>query len=84
MTLSLRRIKKDITYNYNSTRFCRKTVGRKGGGRMDNMTEKERKDTKMATLYELRLLFTKGEKDEYTREEIVEILDKIAIAKEQE
>ena len=51
---------------------------------MDNMTEKERKDTKMATLYELRLLFTQGEKDEYTREEIVEILDKIAIAKEQE
>ena len=26
------------------------------------MTEKERQDTKMATLYELRLLFTNGEK----------------------
>ncbi len=51
---------------------------------MDNMTEKERKDTKMATLYELRLLFTQGEKDEYTREEIVALLDKIATAKEQE
>ena len=41
-------------------------------------------DTKMATLYELRLLFTQGEKDEYTREEIVALLDKIATAKEQE
>ena len=41
-------------------------------------------DAKMATLYELRLLFTQGEKDEYTREEIVALLDKIATAKEQE
>ena len=46
------------------------------------MTEKERKDTKMATLYELRLLFTQGEKEEYTRQEIVELLDKIATASE--
>ena len=42
------------------------------------MTEKERKDTKMATLYELRLIFTQGEKKQYTKEEIVELLDKIA------
>lgn len=48
------------------------------------MTEKERQDTKMATLYELRLIFTSGEKKEYTKEEIVELLDKIALAKEQE
>ncbi|CDA69220.1 MAG: hypothetical protein UDQ92_05375 [Lachnospiraceae bacterium] len=48
------------------------------------MTEKERKDTKMATLYELRLLFTQGDKEQYTKEEIVELLDKIATAKEQE
>lgn len=47
------------------------------------MTEKERQDTKMATLYELRLLFTNGEKHEYTTEEIVELLDKIAMAKDQ-
>jgi hypothetical protein len=46
------------------------------------MTEKERQDTKMATLYELRLLITQGEKNEYTREEIVELLDKIAMANE--
>ena len=50
---------------------------------MQEMTEKERKDTKMATLYELRLLFTQGEKEEYTRQEIVELLDKIATANEQ-
>lgn len=49
---------------------------------MQEMTEKERKDTKMATLYELRLLFTQGEKEEYTKQEIVELLDKIAITNE--
>lgn len=48
------------------------------------MTEKERQDTKMATLYELRLIFTNGEKKQYSTEEIVELLDKIATAKEQE
>ena len=48
------------------------------------MTDKERKDTKMATIYELRLLFTSGEKKTYTVEEIAELLDKIATAKGQE
>ena len=48
------------------------------------MTEKERQDTKMATLYELRLLFSTGDKETYTKEEIMELLDKIALAKEQE
>lgn len=48
------------------------------------MTEKEMDTVKKATIYELRLLFTQGEKKEYTREEIVELLDKIATAKEQE
>ena len=47
-------------------------------------TEKERKDTKMATIYELRLIFTGGEKKTYTVEEITELLDKIALAKDQE
>lgn len=51
---------------------------------MDDMTEKEMKTIKMSTLYELRLIFTNGEKTEYTKEEIVELLDKIAMAKEQE
>lgn len=36
----------------------------------------------MATLYELRLIFSQGEKEQYSREEIVELLDKIATAKE--
>ncbi len=48
------------------------------------MTEKEMQSVKMSTLYELRLIFTNGEKKEYTKEEIVELLDKIAMAKEQE
>ncbi len=48
------------------------------------MTDKEWQDTKMATLYELRLIFANGEKSEYTKEEIVELLDKIAMAKDQQ
>ena len=47
------------------------------------MTIEERNDTKMATIYELRLLITNGDKKEYTREEIVELLDKIAMSKDQ-
>ena len=47
-------------------------------------TEKERKDTQMATIYELRLIFSGGEKEQYSREEILELLDKIALAKGQE
>ena len=49
-----------------------------------DITEKERMDTKMATLYELRLIITSGEKKEYTADEIVELLDKIAMAKDQQ
>ena len=48
------------------------------------LTEQERKDTKMATLYELRLIFSTGNKNEYSRDEILELLDKIAQAKDQE
>ena len=47
------------------------------------MTDKERQDTKMATLYELRLIFSTGGKKEYTTEEILELLDKTAQAKDQ-
>ncbi len=45
-------------------------------------TEKEYKVIEKATLYDLRLIFSSGEKDTYTREEIVELLDKIAMAKD--
>ncbi len=48
------------------------------------MTDKERQDTKMATLYELRLIFANGQKKEYTTNEILEMLDKIAMAKDQQ
>lgn len=47
------------------------------------MTEKEMNAVKMSTLYELRLIFTQGEKKEYSTDEIVELLDKIATAKDQ-
>lgn len=48
------------------------------------MTDKERKDTKMATLYELRLLISDDEKANYTKEELLELLDKVAKTKDQE
>lgn len=48
------------------------------------MTERERNDTKMATLYELQLLLKKRAKKEYTLEEILELIDTIAEAKDQE
>lgn len=48
-----------------------------------DMTEKERADTKMATLYEIRLIISTGDKKEYTADEIVELLDRIAMAKDQ-
>ena len=45
-------------------------------------TEKDCKMIEKATLYDLRLIFSTGEKDTYTREEIVELLDKIALSKD--
>lgn len=47
-------------------------------------SENVRKDIQKALLYDLRLIFSTGEKDTYTREEIVELLDKIALAKDRE
>ncbi len=38
-------------------------------------TERERKDTKLATIYELHLIVTGGEKENCTVEEIVELLE---------
>lgn len=46
-------------------------------------TEKDYKVIEKATIYDLRLIFSNGEKDTYTREEIVELLDKIAMAKDE-
>ena len=47
------------------------------------MTDKERQDTKMATLYELRLMISADDKTEYTKEELLELLDKIARVQDQ-
>ena len=41
-----------------------------------DMTERQMQSVKMSTLYELRLIFTNGEKKEYTKEEIVELLER--------
>lgn len=35
-------------------------------------------------MYDLRLIYTSGEKEDYTTQEIVELLDKIAMAKDQQ
>ena len=48
---------------------------------MNEMTEKEMQTVKMSTLYQLRLIISTGDKTEYTRDEILELLDKIATAK---
>ena len=47
-------------------------------------SEKEIKIIQQAVIYDLRLIFTNGEKKQYTTEEIVELLDKIAMSKNQE
>lgn len=47
-------------------------------------TEKDRKDTQQAMLYELRRLFKNSGKDSYTVEELCDLLDTIADAKAQE
>ncbi len=51
---------------------------------MEDMTEREMKTVKMSTLYELRLIVDSDEKETYTKDEILVLLDTIARAKEQE
>ena len=46
---------------------------------MPSETEIKRMD--LAMLYELRLIFTESEKETYTKTEVVELLDQIAISK---
>lgn len=43
-----------------------------------DMNERERKDTMMSTLYEIRLMVDADDKDTYTKEEILKLLDTIA------
>lgn len=42
------------------------------------MNERERKDTMMSTLYEIRLMVDADSKETYTKEEILNLLDTIA------
>ena len=47
---------------------------------MEVMNEKEIKIVKNSTIYEIRLAFASDEKETYKKEEILEMLDKIALA----
>ncbi|MCH5268829.1 MAG: hypothetical protein J1E62_10880 [Lachnospiraceae bacterium] len=43
------------------------------------MTDKERTDTQLAMLYDLRLQIDKEQKETYTKDEILKLLDTIAL-----
>lgn len=47
-------------------------------------TERERKDIQKAMLYDLRLIIKGSEKEQYTKEELLDLLDTVAVAKDQE
>ena len=48
------------------------------------MADKERKDTQKAMLFDLRLIIKGSEKEEYTKDELLDLIDTVATAKEQE
>ena len=48
------------------------------------MTDKERKDTQKALLYDLHRLLKRNGKETYTLEELLNLLETIADAKDQE
>ena len=48
------------------------------------MTDKERKDVQQAMLFDLRLIIRGSEKEEYTKDELLDLIDTVATAKEQE
>lgn len=48
------------------------------------MTDEERKDTQKALLYDLRCLLKNSGKKSYETEELLDLLDTIAMAKDQE
>ena len=48
------------------------------------MTDKERKDTQKALLYDLQRLIKRNGKDTYTIEELISLFETIADAKDQE
>ena len=58
--------------------MCRRVKG------VNKMTDKARKDTQKAVLYDLRRLLQNNGKETYTLEELCKLLDTIADAKDQE
>lgn len=50
----------------------------------ENMTERERKDVRTALIYQLRLLFDADERETFNKDEILQMFDTIARAKETE
>ena len=48
---------------------------------VDIMTDKERADTQLATLYDLRLQVKESDKETYTKNELLDLLDTIALEK---
>lgn len=48
-----------------------------------DMTESERNDAQMALIYNIRLTLQENEKDTFTKEEILQLLDTIASTKRQ-
>lgn len=48
------------------------------------MTDKERKDTQKAMIYDLRLIIKTSDKEQYTKEELFDLFDTIVAAKDQE
>ena len=48
------------------------------------MTETERRIVKMAILFELRLRLVYGDKESYTREQVTEMIDEMAVEREDE
>ena len=50
--------------------------------RTQEFADKGLQTVKMATLYELRLMFTNSTKEQYTTEELVEPFDRIAAEKD--
>ena len=47
-------------------------------------TEKDYKIIEKATLYDLHLIIKASDKEHYTKDELLDMLDKIAMAKDQE
>lgn len=48
------------------------------------MSDKEINIVEKATIYDIRRIFASGEKENYEKEEILDLLDKIVEAKSQE